>query len=173
VLKSARKKSELSGSAPHDAVCSQKATGRRQTWIGCLTPGFDDPHAAWGQRAGADCQLALDGWPTIAHGWLPGPGWPHFGRTTALNAADDCAPLITISAGQQGCRQVVGAAVDLYGSEGWGFESLRARPAHRPFAVLAGAYFVVLGATSASQPPNRARLIDSAAARLSPSSRWP
>ena len=37
-----------------------------------------------------------------------------------------------------------------YGSEGWGFESLRARPARpgqRPLPRLGGAFFVVLGAT--------------------------
>ena len=52
-----------------------------------------------------------------------------------------------------------------YGSEGWGFESLRARPAHRPVARPAAGFLVALGATGTRQPPNRARLIDSAAAR--------
>jgi hypothetical protein len=64
-----------------------------------------------------------------------------------------------------------------YGSEGWGFESLRARPAHRPVARPAAGFLVALGATLGAtdtcQPPNSARLIDSAAARLSPSSRCP
>jgi len=39
----------------------------------------------------------------------------------------------------------------------------------RAFLVSLGA---TLGATGDAEPPNRARLIDSAAARLSPSSRW-
>jgi len=75
------------------------------------------------------------------------------------------------------CRVLAGQTPLIYGSEGWGFESLRARPAHRPLARPAGGFLVVLGATlgatRASQPPNRARLIDSAAARPSPSSRCP
>jgi len=29
-----------------------------------------------------------------------------------------------------------------YGSEGWGFESLRARPAHRPSALRRGAFLL-------------------------------
>jgi hypothetical protein len=95
-----------------------------------------------------------------------GHGRPAPGTTTALDAVSskDCA------------RSSTDRASD-YGSEGWGFESLRARPAHRPLARATGAYFVVLGATlgatQAFQPPNSARLIDSAAARLSPSSRCP
>src|SRR5215510_12824901 len=34
-----------------------------------------------------------------------------------------------------------------YGSEGWGFESLRARPAQRPVANPAAGFLAVLGAT--------------------------
>ena len=30
----------------------------------------------------------------------------------------------------------------IYGSEGWGFESLRARPAHRPSALRRGAFLL-------------------------------
>ena len=74
------------------------------------------------------------------------------------------------------CGVLAGQTPLIYGSEGWGFESLRARPAQRPLARPKGAFLVVLGATRASQPsqpPNRARLIDSAAARPSPSSRCP
>jgi hypothetical protein len=76
------------------------------------------------------------------------------------------------------CRVLAGQTPLIYGSEGWGFESLRARPAHRPLARPAGGFLVVLGATlgatRASQPPNRARLIDSPPpARPSPSSRCP
>src|SRR6185437_8905866 len=70
-----------------------------------------------------------------------------------------------------------GRCAHSYGSEGWGFESLRARPAQRPVANPAAGFLAVLGAalgaTRTFQPPNIARLIDSAAARLSPSSRCP
>jgi hypothetical protein len=70
-----------------------------------------------------------------------------------------------------------GQSAHSYGSEGRGFESLRARPAHRPVARPAAGFLVALGATLGAtrtyQLRNSARLIDSAAARLSPSSRCP
>jgi len=74
-------------------------------------------------------------------------------------------------------RTGLDARTGIYGSEGWGFESLRARSGQRPVARPAAGFLVALGATLGAtgtrQPPNRARLIDSAAARLSPSSRCP
>jgi hypothetical protein len=103
--------------------------------------------------------------------------WPHFGRTRTLNAAIYCAPVSSISAGQRGNGQVADRRDTVYGSEGWGFESLRARPGQRPVAHPAAGFLAVLGATLGEtrtyQPPNSTRLIDSAAARLSPSSRCP
>ena len=70
-----------------------------------------------------------------------------------------------------------GRCAHSYGSEGWGFESLRARPGQRPVALPAAGFLVVLGATleatGSYQPSNRAWLINSAAARLSPSSMCP
>jgi hypothetical protein len=66
-------------------------------------------------------------------------------------------------------RTVLGRCAQSYGSERWGFESLRARPGHRPAARQAAGIScrlgATLGATHACQPPHSARLIDSAAAR--------
>jgi len=105
------------------------------------------------------------------------PRWPLSGRQTTLNAASYCAPVSSISAGQQRNGQVADRRDTVYGSEGWGFESLRARPAQRPVANPAAGFLAALGATPGAtrtcQPRNSARLIDSAAARLSPSSRCP
>jgi hypothetical protein len=55
------------------------------------------------------------------------PRWPHSGHTEALNAAACCASMIGILPGQSSNGQIASTGVDLYGSEGWGFESLRAR----------------------------------------------
>ena len=55
------------------------------------------------------------------------PFWPLFGRTRTLNAAAYCASMSTVSAGQHWNGQVAGTRDTVYGSEGWGFESLRAR----------------------------------------------
>ena len=44
--------------------------------------------------------------------------WPLFGRQTTLNAAAYCAPVSSISAGQQGSGQVADARDTVYGSEG-------------------------------------------------------
>jgi hypothetical protein len=68
--------------------------------------------------------------------------WPHFGRTTALNAATYCASTSSVSADQRTHGQVAGVGVDLYGSEGWGFESLRARPGHRPLPGPGGVFLL-------------------------------
>ena len=57
-----------------------------------------------------------------------------------------------------------------YGSEGWGFESLRARPAHRPSARLAKGFSVPVGATlgaTGARQPNSARLTDHQPGRAS------
>src|SRR5262245_32742454 len=54
------------------------------------------------------------------------------------------------------------------GSEGLGFESLRARPGHRPLPASGRGLFVpvgaMLGATAAGSVPNSARLMDAATA---------
>jgi hypothetical protein len=42
----------------------------------------------------------------------------------------------TIRAGQPASAQVTDARGTVYGSEGWGFESLRARPGQQPIAIL-------------------------------------
>ena len=47
---------------------------------------------------------------------------------------------------------VADASATLYGSEGWGFESLRARPAHKPFP-LTGEAFLLTDLLTAAPPP--------------------
>jgi hypothetical protein len=71
---------------------------------------------------------------------MPWLAWPLFGRTKTLNAVARCASLNSIFAVQRQNEQVADTGIDLYGSEGWGFGSLRARPGHRPFAHLARAW---------------------------------
>ena len=46
------------------------------------------------------------------------PCWPLFGRQTTLNAATYCAPVSSISAGQQSNGQAAGARDTVYGSDG-------------------------------------------------------
>ncbi len=41
-------------------------------------------------------------------------------------------------------------AVDHYGSEGWGFESLRARPGQRPLPIMEGALLLTQCSSSAA-----------------------
>jgi hypothetical protein len=53
--------------------------------------------------------------------------WPDFGRTTALNVATFCVLVNSIPPGQQAYEQAADMPETLYESEGWGFESLRAR----------------------------------------------
>ena len=67
------------------------------------------------------------------------PRWPLFGRQRTLNAAIYCAPVSSISAGQQRNGQVADARVTVYGSsEGWGSSpSERARSEPLPFDDLA------------------------------------
>ena len=93
---------------------------------------------------------------------MHGHGRPEPSATTALDAVSckDCA------------RSSTDRASD-YGSEGWGFESLRARQVRGPLPHPGRAFLSLLGATGTHQRPNSVRLIDSAAARLSPSSRCP
>ena len=55
------------------------------------------------------------------------PRWPLSGRQTTLNAAISCATVFNISAGQQRNGQIANARDTVYGSDGWGFESLQAR----------------------------------------------
>src|SRR5690348_11680599 len=50
-----------------------------------------------------------------------------FGRTTALNAAYRCTSMNSPPPGQRPYALMGGATAILFGSEGWGFESLRAR----------------------------------------------
>jgi hypothetical protein len=47
---------------------------------------------------------------------------------------------------------VVGQLMGAYGSEGWGFESLRARPGQQPFALLAAALLLTDLLTPAPSP---------------------
>jgi len=56
---------------------------------------------------------------------LDGPG----------SARSNSSPL-AVSAGQSDDRDRRGQPGSCYGSEGWGFESLRARPGQRPIAIL-------------------------------------
>ena len=65
--------------------------------------------------------------------------WPLFGHTRTFNAAAYCASMSTVWAGQQWNVQVPGTRDTVYGSEGWGFESLRARPAQRSICDLTAA----------------------------------
>ena len=57
-----------------------------------------------------------------------------------------------------------GRSAHAYGSEGWGFESLRARPGQRPFALLAAALLLTDLLTPASSPAGIERAKMSAAA---------
>jgi hypothetical protein len=53
--------------------------------------------------------------------------WPDSGRTRPRNTAQRCATVSVVRARRKACVQVVGALGTVYGSEGWWFESLRAR----------------------------------------------
>ena len=53
--------------------------------------------------------------------------WSDFGHRTLLSNGRQYKLLRTIMAGQRPSAQVAGACGTVYGSEGWGFESLRAR----------------------------------------------
>ena len=69
-----------------------------------------------------------------------------------------------ILAGQQPSAQVASRRGTIYGSEGWGFESLRARPGQRPSARLAAAVLLTDLPTPASSPAGIERAKTSAAA---------
>jgi hypothetical protein len=86
-----------------------------------------------GRRCAADALVAgrragnsfASRWPRAeAGGWPP---WPDFGLTVTPNADNCCALLSNVLAGQHPDMLVTEASVYIYGSEGWGFESLRAR----------------------------------------------
>src|SRR5215472_15731818 len=62
--------------------------------------------------------------------------WPHFGHTTSRKTGRRRKATSNILAGQTACPQLVGRRDTVYGSEGWGFESLRARPGQQPIAIL-------------------------------------
>jgi hypothetical protein len=74
-------------------------------------------------RKWVECQDPLDIQPMPSLSCFPGSYRPHFGLTTTLNAAADCALLTSVSAGQSSDEQVAGTTVDIYESEGWGFDS--------------------------------------------------
>ena len=42
----------------------------------------------------------------------------------------------------------------IYGSEGWGFESLRARPGQRPLPIMEGAFGLTRMLTAATRRPS-------------------
>ncbi len=96
------------------------------------------------------------------------PGWPLFGRTTTLNTAACCASVSNISAGQQRNEQVADAPDTVYGSEGWRFESLRARQARVHFRSWSGLYCCLTHCQSrSSQAPNRSSMASAASRRSS------
>jgi hypothetical protein len=109
-------------------------------------------------------------------GRQPDMRWPDFGLTVTPNADNCCALLSSILAGQRQDSLVRETRVDIYGSEGWGFESLRARKVTGPFrpsARLSAAAWEPTWEPSADETASRVRLIDSAAARFSPSTKCP
>jgi hypothetical protein len=68
---------------------------------------------------------------------------PHSGRTTALSAATCCASLSSIAPVHQAYWLVADVPASLCGSEGWGFESLRARAqVTGPYPLRGGAFLV-------------------------------
>jgi hypothetical protein len=58
----------------------------------------------------------------------PKVNWPDFGRMTLQNKEGRREPVRSILAGQPANAQVAGMRGTVYGSEGWGFESLRMDP---------------------------------------------
>ena len=122
--------------------------------------------SAWSSRAAASRSRLVNGFASS--------------RSTVVRAASRPAAATVRVRSAVCCSDCARSSTDRasdYGSEGWGFESLRARPGHRPVARPAAGFLAASGATPGAtrtyQPPNSARLIDSAAARLSPSSRCP
>ena len=106
------------------SVCTsgQRRTPVSHQWQDCQAPDLLTRSTAAQRRASRR-------WPGRS-GSRPGSGrrrWPHSGRTTALNAATGCASLSSIAPVHQAYGLVRDVHVSLYGSEGWGFESLQAR----------------------------------------------
>jgi len=66
----------------------------------------------------------------MASVWLT-PRWPDFGRMTLSDNERQRKPLRAVLAGRQASVQVTDTRDTVYGSEGWGFESLRARDSFR------------------------------------------
>ena len=64
---------------------------------------------------------------SIGHKGSQARGWPDFGRTAALNVAYYCVSMNSIAPDQRAYEQAGEMPETFYGSEGWGFESLRAR----------------------------------------------
>jgi len=62
-------------------------------------------------------------------------GWSEFGLITLRNTARRCETTSDILAGQAACAQVARRRATIYGSEGWGFESLRAPPSAPPVSA--------------------------------------
>ena len=106
------------------------------------------------------CQEVWPGWSTLAPLRTGSPGrrppttrgiqtvwprWPLFGRPRALNAAAYCAPVSTVSAGQQRNEQAADAPDTVYGSEGH----------HRVSAIIAQSVFVTSGAKVGVKWPPR------------------
>src|SRR5262249_60917249 len=77
--------------------------------------------------------------------------WPDSGRTVTLNTAAYCVLMNGIPPGQRAYEPVGDMPETLYGSEGWGFESLRARPGHRPLPALRRGLFRAVGSHVGSQ----------------------
>jgi len=110
-------------------------------------------------------------------GWIRGSygryRWPHSGHTAPRKTGRRRKTARDKFSGQTACAQVVRKRDTIYGSEGWGFESLRARPGHRLLPALRRGLFravrAMLGAIAADPGPNSAWLIDAATARRSPS----
>ena len=109
--------------------------------------------------------------PAGSTGWAAGSGRTADRQSAVAAACGSLARTAKVRSAVcfNGCARSSTDRASDYGSEGWGFESLRARPGHKPAARPAAGFLAVLGATRTCQPPNSARLIDSAAARLSPS----
>jgi hypothetical protein len=69
-----------------------------------------------------------------------------------LNAAIYCTPMTAVSARRQQNGQVAGAGDTVYGSEGWGFESLRARQVTGLYSLWDG--LVANGFANTGHQPN-------------------
>jgi hypothetical protein len=68
--------------------------------------------------------------------------------------AAEYATLSTTLPAQTAHGLIRGTRATLYGSEGWGFESLRARPGQRPLPIMEGAFVLTLVLTAATRRPS-------------------